>query len=60
VIDKPLADLVRGILTTTRSGSSLIVYGSFLILAILFMPRGLAGVLHTLYIKLRRRWVDKA
>lgn len=60
VINKPLADLVRGILTTTRSGSSLIVYGSFLILAILFMPRGLAGVLHMLYIKLRRRWVDKA
>jgi branched-chain amino acid transport system permease protein len=56
-VNKPLADLTRGLLSTTRSGSSLIVYGSFLILAILFMPRGLAGVLHTLYLKLRNHWL---
>lgn len=58
VVNKPLADLIRGILTTSRSGTTLIVYGSFLILAILFMPKGLAGVFHTLYLKARRRWVD--
>jgi branched-chain amino acid transport system permease protein len=58
LLNKPLADLIRGILSTTRSGSSLIVYGSFLILSVLFMPRGLAGVLHSIYLKLRRRWVD--
>jgi len=58
IVNKPLADLVRGFLSAERSGSSLIVYGSFLILVILFMPRGLAGVLHTVYLKLRHRWMD--
>lgn len=59
-LNKPLADLIRGILSTTRSGSSLIVYGSFLILSILFMPRGLAGVLQSIYLKLQRRLVKKS
>jgi branched-chain amino acid transport system permease protein len=43
IVNKPLAVLIRGFLSAERSGSSLIVYGSFLILAIMFMPRGLAG-----------------
>jgi branched-chain amino acid transport system permease protein len=59
LVNKPLSDLIRGILTTSRSGTTLIVYGSFLILAILFMPRGLAGVFHTIYLKARRRWIDR-
>ncbi|HEY3313601.1 MAG TPA: branched-chain amino acid ABC transporter permease [Anaerolineales bacterium] len=56
LVNKPLAELLRGFLAAGRSGTNLIVYGSFLILAILFMPRGLAGVLHTLYLKLTRRF----
>ena len=55
IVNKPLAVLIRGFLSAERSGSSLIVYGSFLILAIMFMPRGLAGVLHTIYNKLTRK-----
>jgi branched-chain amino acid transport system permease protein len=55
LVNKPLAELVRGLMAGGRSGTSLIVYGSFLILAIMFMPRGLAGVFHTLYLKLTRR-----
>ena len=55
LVNKPLAVLIRGFLSAERSGSSLIVYGSFLILAIMFMPRGLAGVLHTIYNKLSRK-----
>lgn len=51
LVNKPLAVLIRGFLSAERSGSSLIVYGSFLILAILFMPQGLSGVLHKLYNK---------
>jgi branched-chain amino acid transport system permease protein len=54
-LNKPLVELLRGILSTERSGSTLIVYGLFLILSVLFMPRGLAGVLHNLYLKLHRR-----
>ena len=55
IVNKPLAVLIRGFLSAERSGSSLIVYGSFLILAIMFMPRGLAGVFHTIYDKLTRK-----
>jgi ABC-type branched-subunit amino acid transport system permease subunit len=59
LINKPLAELIRGFLSFSRDGSSLIVYGSFLILAILFMPRGIAGVLYTPYLKLRARILGK-
>lgn len=55
VLNKPLAELIRGTLSGGRSGSTLIVYGSFLILAILFMPRGVTGVLHGFYLKWQRR-----
>lgn len=58
LVNKPLAELIRGMLSTQTSGSSLIIYGSFLILSILFMPRGIAGVIHDLYIRLRRRSTD--
>lgn len=57
ILNKPLAEMIRGFLSEGRSGTTLIVYGSFLILAILFMPRGVTGLLHTLYLKLRRRWL---
>jgi branched-chain amino acid transport system permease protein len=55
LVNKPLAVLIRGLLAAERSGSSLIVYGLFLILAILFLPRGLAGVLQAVYNKLFRQ-----
>ncbi len=58
LVNKPLAVLIRGVLSAERSGSSLIVYGSFLILAILFMPHGLAGVLHKLYNRLSHRHTE--
>lgn len=58
-LNKPLAELIRGMLSTGTSGSSLIVYGSFLVLSILFMPRGLAGVLHDLYTKVQQPKADK-
>lgn len=54
LVNKPIAELVRGYLSEGTSGISLIVYGSFLIASILFMPRGLAGLLHNLYQKLTR------
>jgi branched-chain amino acid transport system permease protein len=54
LVNKPIAELIRGLLAEGRSGSSLIVYGFFLIGSIMFMPRGLAGLLQTLYLKLNR------
>jgi branched-chain amino acid transport system permease protein len=59
LLNKPLAELARGILAGGRSGSNLIFYGSFLIMVIIFMPRGLAGVLHTVYLKLLNRYTKK-
>ncbi len=56
ILNKPFAELMRGLLSAERSGTILIIYGSFLIIVILFMPRGVTGVLHTLYLKLRRRY----
>lgn len=56
VLNKPFAELMRGLLSAERSGTILIIYGSFLILVILFLPRGVTGVLHTIYLKLRRRY----
>lgn len=52
LLNKPFAEIMRGALSGGRSGSSLIVYGSFLILTIMFMPRGVTGVLHSIY-----RWI---
>ena len=54
LVNKPIAELIRGFLIEERSGITLIVYGFFLTASILFMPRGLAGVFQTLYLKLKR------
>ena len=51
-LNKPLAELIRGMLSAETSGTSLIIYGSFLVLAILFLPRGIAGALQDLYNKI--------
>jgi branched-chain amino acid transport system permease protein len=56
ILNKPIVEFIRGSLSAGRSGTTLIVYGLFLIGAIMFMPRGVTGVLHTLYLKLRRRY----
>ena len=54
LVNKPIAELLRGSLAGGRSGISLIVYGFFLIAAIRFMPQGIAGLLHNLYQRLNR------
>jgi len=56
LLNKPFAEIMRGLLAGGRSGSSLIVYGSFLILTIMFMPRGVTGVLHTIYRRIINRF----
>jgi len=54
LVNKPIAELVRGSLAESRSGISLIVYGLFLITSIMVMPKGLAGLCHSLYLRLYR------
>jgi len=56
LLNKPFAELIRGALAEGRSGISLIVYGSFLILTIIFMPRGVTGVLHSIYRRIISRF----
>ena len=58
LLNKPFAEIMRGALVEGRSGNSLIVYGSFLILTVMFMPRGVTGVLHVIYLKIIRRFTD--
>jgi branched-chain amino acid transport system permease protein len=59
VLNKPLAELIRGMLSGGRAGTTLIVYGLFLVVAIIFMPRGVTGVLHGVYLRLRRRFTHE-
>jgi len=58
LLNKPFVEIMRGALAEGRSGNSLIVYGSFLILTIMFMPRGVTGVLHVIYLKIIRRFTN--
>jgi branched-chain amino acid transport system permease protein len=58
LLNKPFAEFIRGLLAAGRSGTTLIVYGSFLIFVILFLPRGVTGLIHALYLKLRRRYTE--
>lgn len=59
VLNKPLAELIRGMLSAGRSGTTLIVYGSFLVLAIMFLPRGVTGLIQDLHAKwLSRKGVN--
>ncbi len=59
ILNKPLAELIRGTLSGGRAGTTLIVYGLFLVLAIIFMPRGVTGALQGVYLRLRRRFTHE-
>jgi len=59
ILNKPVVEFIRGTLAAERSGTSLIVYGSFLIISILFMPQGVTGVFYKIYLKLRDRYVKE-
>jgi branched-chain amino acid transport system permease protein len=59
ILNKPTVEILRGSLQHIRAGSTLIVYGSFLIVFILFLPRGVAGLVQDFYMKLRRSYVAR-
>jgi len=58
VVNKPFAEFVRGFVAGGNPAVLPIVYGLFLISVILFLPRGLTGVVHDLYLKVRRRYTS--
>lgn len=53
--NKPVAELVRSYSGVGRSGLSLIVYGVFLIVFILFMPEGIVGKLKRTFVRAKNR-----
>ena len=54
VVNKPIVELLRGALAAQRGGTDLIVYGLFLITFMLFVPKGIAGLLYGPYDSMRR------
>ncbi len=55
LLNKPAAELIRGFLSAQQAGSSLIVYGAFLIFFVMFLPRGLVGLIQIPYERMRAR-----
>lgn len=55
LLNKPIAELVRGAFSAERGGVTLIVYGVFLMSFILFLPKGVTGLIRKLYEKIINR-----
>lgn len=55
LLNKPIVELIRGWLAVTRAGSNLIFYGLFLIIFILFLPRGVVGLLEKPFRKFKNK-----
>jgi branched-chain amino acid transport system permease protein len=60
LLNKPVVELFRGWFAAERAGTTLILYGSFLMFFMLFMPRGVAGLFEKPYQKLRLRLLGKS
>ncbi len=58
LLNKPLVEILRGSLAGVRAGSTLIIYGVFLIGFILFLPQGITGVIYKYYRKIRIRMIQ--
>jgi len=56
ILNKPVVEILRGTLQNIRAGSTLIVYGLFLIVFILYLPRGVAGMVQDVYMRFRRSY----
>lgn len=55
LLNKPLVEILRGSLAGVRAGSTLIIYGFFLIGFILFLPQGINGLIYKVFRKNRAR-----
>jgi branched-chain amino acid transport system permease protein len=56
IVNKPIAELTRGWFAGGQSGTTLIIYGAFLVIFILFIPQGIEGYLRKIYLKLLNRF----
>ena len=58
ILNKPMVELVRGYFSVSRAGTTLMIYGLFLMVFILFLPRGVIGLLEPPYRKFRQRMLS--
>jgi branched-chain amino acid transport system permease protein len=54
MVNKPVAELFRGWFSARRGGTIPMLYGLFLIVFVMFIPQGLAGLIYSWYWRLRR------
>jgi len=59
ILNKPMVELVRGYFSISRAGTTLIIYGLFLMVFIIFLPRGVAGLLEPFYRRIRQRTIAR-
>ena len=59
IINKPVVEIIRGSLGNIRAGSSQIIYGLFLIVFILYLRNGFAGIVHNFYRHLQKKMLQE-
>jgi ABC-type branched-subunit amino acid transport system permease subunit len=56
----PIAELARAKLGGSFGGAHLLLYGTVMVLVMLFMPKGIVGLAQNVYARLTRRRPDSA
>lgn len=59
ILNKPMVELVRGYFSVSRAGTTLIIYGLFLMIFIIFLPKGIIGLFVKPYQRARQRVLAK-
>lgn len=59
ILNKPFVELIRGYFSISRAGTTLMIYGLFLMIFILFLPRGVIGLIEPPYRRFRQRMLVK-
>lgn len=59
IVNKPVVEIIRGSLGNVRAGSSQIIYGLFLILSILYLRNGIAGIVYSVYRRLQKKMLQE-
>ncbi len=59
ILNKPFVELIRGFFSVSRAGTTLMIYGVFLMIFILFLPRGVIGLLEPPYRRFRQKMLAK-
>ncbi len=58
MLNKPMAELVRGYFSAEKAGTTLMIYGGLLMIFILFLPKGVVGLVKEPYMRWRSRVLD--